>query len=336
MPLHRYAMRRDLARLSVVYLASKEDVMQSYEHTLCDATLLGGTSMTTVDTAISPSTALRTALRLAHSRALAELGLDAIGRVRFGWRDRSIGSVVEHAGARHWLRVVWARREQARGDWWTGNRDASAITGLSKPRVLDARAWEEGPLVYRAELMSLLPGRACASTPVLERTPGLDDSWWDELQRSLDVLAAITTDRRVLDPEVMRRRITVFFGIDIEVDQADWVPSHGDLHWNNLHRESFALADWEAWGLAPRGYDAAFLLGHSLAVPRVADQVARRFHDDLASAGGIVSQLYVMTKLLTRADAGEHVGLVPAVHRHVGRLLGTRMPLRRRTPIRAT
>lgn len=282
--------------------------------------------MTTVDTAISPSVALRTALRMAHSRALVDLGLDAIGRVRFGWRDRSIGSAVERAGSRQWLRVVWARREQAQGDWWTGNRDATSIRSVTKPRVLDARAWEEGPLVYRAELMSLLPGRTCASTSVLERNPGLDDGWWEELERSLGVLAETSTERRVLDPETMRRRITVFFGIDLDIDPDEWLPAHGDLHWNNLHREPFAIADWEAWGLAPRGYDAASLLGHSLAVRRAADQVARRFRSELESDGGVISQLYVMAKLLTRADAGEHKELVPFIHRHVGRLLGTRMP----------
>ncbi len=283
--------------------------------------------MTMVDMAISPSTALRTVLRMAHSRALAELGLDAIGRARFGWRDRSIGSAVEHAGSRHWLRVVWARREQAQGDWWTGNRDASsAVRGVAKPRVLDARAWEEGPLVYRAELMTLLPGRVCASTAVLDRAPLLDDAWWEELERSLGALSDTTTDRSVLDPDIMRRRITVFFGLDMEIDRAEWRPAHGDLHWNNLHRDPFAIADWEAWGLAPQGYDAAFLLGHSLAVPDAAAQIRRRFRTELESDGGVISQLYVMTKLLTRADAGEHVELVPLIHCHVGRLLGTRIP----------
>lgn len=282
------------------------------------------------------STPVRTALRLAHSRALADLGLDAIGRSRFGWRDRSIGSAVERAGSSYWLRVVWARSEWARSSWWVGNQDAMTITGVEKPRLIDARAWEEGPLVYRADLMSLLPGRVCAPTSVLERTPGLDETWWTALERNLDAVAATPTERTVLDSEIMRRRIGVFFGIDLDVDQDDWVASHGDLHWNNLHREPFAIADWESWGLAPRGYDPAFLLGHSLAVLHVADQIARRFRRDLETESGIVSQLYVMTKLLTRADAGEHVGLVPAVHRHVGRLLGTRVPLRRRAPARAT
>lgn len=293
--------------------------------------------MTTVDMAISPGTALRAVLRMAHSRALAELGLNAIGRARFGWRDRSIGSAVEHGGSRHWLRVVWARREQARGDWWTGNRDASsAIRDVTKPRVLDARAWEEGPLVYRAELMTLLPGRPCASTAVLDRAPALDDAWWEELERSLGALSDTTTDRSVLDPAIMRRRISVFFGIDMDIDPAQWLPAHGDLHWNNLHRDPFAIADWEAWGLAPQGYDAAFLLGHSLAVPDAAGQIRRRFRTDLESDGGVISQLYVMTKLLTRADAGEHTEIVPFIHRHVGRLLGTRIPLSRTSSRRDT
>ena len=282
--------------------------------------------MTIVSSAPPIGTSLRTALRMAHARALTEMGAAGLGRLRYGWRDRTVGSVVEHAGARVWLRVVRSRRAQAGGDWWTGNVDASTIVGVPKPRVLDVRAWEDGPLVYRAELMSLLPGRVCASTEVLERMPSLDDTWWDALGQSLETLAATTTERRVLDPETVQRRISVFFGIDLEVNPQAWVPSHGDLHWNNLHRDPFAIADWEAWGLAPQGYDAAFLLAHSLGVPRVADRIARRFRSDLESEGGVVSQLYVMTKMLARADAGENVALVPAVHRHVGRLLGTRAP----------
>lgn len=292
--------------------------------------------MIPVDTAPSISTLLRTVLRMAHTRAVTELGLLSLGRVRFGWRDRSIGSVVERAGTRLWLRIVWARREHARGDWWMGNHEASTITGVPKPRVLDARAWEEGPLVYRAELMTLLPGRACAPTAVLERVPALDDEWWSRLDRSLDALSETSTDRQTLDPEIMRRRIGVFFGIDLDIDPERWTASHGDLHWNNIHRDPFSIADWEAWGRAPRGYDAAFLLGHSLAVPQVAEQVTRRFRDDLESDGGIVSQLYVMTKLLTRADAGEHAHVVPFVHRHVARLLGTRMGVERRPSARTT
>ncbi|WP_372968449.1 hypothetical protein [Microbacterium sp.] len=292
--------------------------------------------MTTVETARSLGTLLRAVLRMAHDHAVAELGVAALGRVRFGWRDRSIGSVVERAGCRLWLRVVWARREQARGDWWTGNQEASGIGGVPKPRVLDARAWEDGPLVYRAELMSLLPGTACAPTAMLERAPRLDSTWWQGLENSLAALSEVETDRRVLDPDVVRRRITVFFGIEVEVDEDRWTPSHGDLHWNNLHREPFGIADWEAWGLAPRGYDAAFLLGHSLAVPQIAEQVTRRFRDDLESDGGIVSQLYVMTKLLTRADAGEHTQVLPFVHRHVGQLLGARRPLERSASVWTT
>lgn len=284
--------------------------------------------MTTVDSAPPISTSVRTAMRAAHARALSEMGARGLGRVRFGWRDRSIGSVVEHAGAQVWLRVVRSRRAQAGGDWWTGNLDASTLVGIPKPRVLDVRAWEDTSLVYRAELMSLLPGRACASSAVLERVPRLGDSWWDALVQSLGTVSRATTERRVLDPETVQRRISVFFGIDLDVDPSAWVPGHGDLHWNNLHCDPFAIADWEAWGLAPRGYDAAFLLGHSLGVPRIAERISRLFRADLESDGGVVSQLYVMTRLLARADAGENVALVPAVHRHVGRLLGARAPLR--------
>lgn len=267
---------------------------------------------------------LRTDLRTAHERALSELGLDAVGRVQIGRRERSISSVVQREGVYRWLRVVRARREWAHGPWWTGNQDAASLTGVAVPRLLDVRGWEDGPVVYRAELLSVLPGRVCAARPVIDRPPTVDDLWWRSLHTNLQHLSDANTDRRLLDPGVIRRRVAVFFGVDVRVDLVTWRPAHGELHWGNLRRDPFAIADWETWGLAPRGYDAAFLLGHSLASPRTADEIMRRFRDDLETDDGVTSQLYVMTKLLTRADGGEHGALVPLIHRHVDRLLGPR------------
>ncbi|MCI1019304.1 aminoglycoside phosphotransferase [Microbacterium sp. C5A9] len=267
---------------------------------------------------------LRADLRRAHERALAELGLDAVGRVQIGRRERSIGSAVRRGGSCWWLRVVRARREWARGPWWTGNQEAAALAGVAAPRMLEVRGWEDGAVVYRAEVSSMLPGRPCAPRAVIDRPPAVDEEWWNGLRSHLTRLADAPTERRALDPEVVRRRLAVFFGIDVRLDTAALLPAHGELHWRTVHRDPFGIADWEAWGLAPRGYDAAFLLGHSLAVPTIADEITHRFRDDLETDAGVVSQLFVMTKLLTRADGGEHGTLVPLIHRHVDRLLGAR------------
>ena len=265
---------------------------------------------------------LREMLRAAQERFLRERGLVRKGAPVFGWRDRSVGSAVDNAGELQWLRVVWARKEWARGSWWTGNQDADVIRAAAKSRVLEVSELEEGPLTYRFELMTYQPGRPCSPTPDLRAPLGVEVGWWDALEESLGAVARTITPRKAVDDVAIVRRIRVFFGVETSTDVGQWRASHGDLHWANLHAEPFSIVDWEAWGLAPRGYDAAFLLCHSLAVPDTADEIARRFAQDLATDEGIVSQLYVMTKMLTRADGGEFPELVAPIHRHADRLLG--------------
>lgn len=278
----------------------------------------------------------RSMLVAAFARAADEFGAVAVGDPAFGWRDRSLGGPVEHEGVRRWLRVVWARSEWARGAWWTGNSAADGITGVAKPRLLSVHEHSDGPVVVRGELMTDVGGRPCAPVPALRNDPGVDEGWWAELAQSMRALDGTITTRTVADPAAVRQRIAVFFGHEVETDLRSWRPSHGDLHWNNVHRGPFAMLDWEAWGLAPRGYDAAFLLCHSLAVPAVADDIAVRFRDDLETDDGVVAQLYVLTKLLTRADGGERLDLVAPIHRHVDRLLGRRSAVTRPAIPRST
>ncbi|MFF4412397.1 hypothetical protein ACFYY8_07670 [Streptosporangium sp. NPDC001559] len=46
------------------------------------------------------------------------------------------------------------------------------------------------------------------------------------------------------------------------------------------------MFDWEDWGMAPYGLDAASLWGASLAVPALADRVRSERRDDLESRDG--------------------------------------------------
>lgn len=275
-----------------------------------------------IETEPAPESEVRRMLRHALTRSVEELGASAVGEVVFGWRDRSIGCAVTRGDQRLWLRVVWSRAEWARGHWWTGNRDAGEIRSVAKPTVLEVSERGDGPTVVRAELMTLASGIPVSPTPELRAAPVVDDAWWSDLRHSLQMISRTSTTRTAVDPVGVRRRIAVFFGREVRTDVRRWRASHGDLHWNNLHAAPFSIVDWEAWGSAPRGYDAAFLLCHSLAIPEVAEEIAHRFRHDLETDDGVVSQLYVLTKLLTRADGGEHPELVAPIHRHADRLLG--------------
>jgi hypothetical protein len=80
----------------------------------------------------------------------------------------------------------------------------------------------------------------------------------------------------------------VFPGVETTVDE--WRTAHTDVHWANLTRDAY-LIDWEDWGKAPRGHDAACLWQSALPDAAVTAQVERVFADDLATRSGKLAQL---------------------------------------------
>jgi len=53
--------------------------------------------------------------------------------------------------------------------------------------------------------------------------------------------------------------------------QTDRPGVHGDFGWHDLTSPDCVILDWEDWGMAPRGYDAAILWHTSFAIPALAD-----------------------------------------------------------------
>lgn len=112
-----------------------------------------------------------------------------------------------------------------------------------------------------------------------------------QLNGSLDALAGqITT--RIATPDTVTitqarvtQEITSTFG-DLDTTLADWRPAHADLNWANVTGPMFCLFDWEDWGMAPRGLDAASLWGNSLAVPGLGERVWRERREDLEVGTG--------------------------------------------------
>ncbi|WP_143831849.1 hypothetical protein [Nocardiopsis sp. CNR-923] len=101
-----------------------------------------------------------------------------------------------------------------------------------------------------------------------------------------------------------------------------WVSAHGDLHWNNITSPECFLLDWEGWGMAPLGYDAATLYCHSLLVPEAAARVREEFSDVLDTLDGARSQLLVIARMLRRSTHGDYPALVTPLHRLADRLIG--------------
>ncbi|WP_289851334.1 transposase [Actinoallomurus purpureus] len=84
---------------------------------------------------------------------------------------------------------------------------------------------------------------------------------------------------------------------------------------------SDAVLDWEMWGRAPYGYDAATLYCHTLLQADVAQTVHDTFADMLDTPEGTRTQLFVITRMLFRADRGDYDDLVIPLHRHARSLL---------------
>jgi hypothetical protein len=177
---------------------------------------------------------------------------------------------------------------------------------VHKPVVDEVVEWNEADRRVRAELMTLAPGTRISEDMALRRPVELDHTWWEQLRSSLDALAAYATERVCLDEQFVHRRLLAAFGIQIDAAQLEWTTAHGDLHWANVTAPQCWLLDWESWGTAPTGYDAALLLGTSLLQSDIAAQVRAVFAEVLDTPGGQLAQLLAAAKLLSLVDYGDH------------------------------
>lgn len=241
----------------------------------------------------------------------------------FGWKDRSIATeAIASDGETVWLRVVSELSTWAFGEFWDGNKDAAAISGIAKPEVMGVLDWGCGDRRFRAELMTHVPHPPVSSTPELHRDPRLPDSWWTSLHASLDRLSRHMTDRvQASQPEVTRR-LRAYFADHVDPVIDMWACAHTDLHWNNLTHPQCYLLDWEGWGMAPVGYDAAMLYCHSLLVPDVATKVREEFAEELDTPDGARAQLLAIARMLGRSAQGDYPELVLPLHRLADELTG--------------
>ncbi|MFD3354835.1 hypothetical protein [Streptomyces fradiae] len=216
-------------------------------------------------------------------------------------KRRSVGALTDRDT---WVRVERRGLDRIGVQGGDGTASAEALRGIAKPAWLAGVAWrdEAEPVMWRADETELLPGAPVGSAVVAE-DPGLTEEWWAALNASLDTLAAqhtnriATPDTETLTQDLVTGTIhSVFPGVDTAV--ADWCPAHADLNWANMTAPAFCVFDWEDWGMAPRGLDAANLWGASLAVPTLADRVRSERRDDLESRDGRLMTLFVAAKIL--------------------------------------
>ncbi|WP_230204901.1 hypothetical protein [Parafrankia elaeagni] len=236
-------------------------------------------------------------------------------------------------GSPGWLRIAATEAGQQITTFWDGGRTAQQALPASIPRpalraIHDHHhdGWD-----YRAELYDRVHARPLAATTVPRRLTGSPKRhWFQALRRSLCILATVSTDRRTIEQSYLDDVMPRMLGEPITTAApAPWVTAHGDLHWANLCGPTLRVLDWEGWGLAPAGYDAATLHCHSLLIPTLAAQVRANFADVLSAETGRCAELAVIAEQLDAVHPGssfDHTWLLRARATH---LLGRPLPRRR-------
>ncbi|KOU17394.1 hypothetical protein ADK52_31915 [Streptomyces sp. WM6372] len=241
-------------------------------------------------------------------------------------KRRSLGSRTERGT---WVRIERRGFERIGAQGWNGTEAAAVLHGIVMPEWLRGVAWREPgePVMWRADELELVASPSVATGATVLEDPLLPDAWWEALNASLDALAAQRTPR-IATPDtvtITQEQVTqtlgeVFPGIaDMRIER--WAPAHADLTWANVMGPEFSIIDWEDWGMAPRGLDAATLWGNALAVPTLADRVHHERHADLESRDGKLMQLFFLSKIVGPHAYEEDPLLAPA-RKEAERLVG--------------
>lgn len=212
-------------------------------------------------------------------------------------KRRSIGLATDRDT---WVRIEMRRAEKMAGQGFNGPEAAGVLTGIAKPAWRASVAWAEPEtgLMWRADETDLVTAAPIKPGGILTADPQLPGIWWDTLNASLDALAGAETTRVATlhtVPITQTRvddEIRAVFGADVDTTIEQWMPAHADFAWANLTSPQCWILDWEDWGLAPRGLDAAMLWAASLAVTGLAEQVYELRRADLDSHDGQVMMLF--------------------------------------------
>lgn len=282
-------------------------------------------------------------MRSAHTAACDFLGATPDARPSggevqeaWGWRGRTLGRPVTGPCGPGWLRVVHSPLDKATGKLWTGPEDAERLLPRQVPRpcLRLVRQWTEGGNAYKAELYDRAVGETVSSIPALvTAVPLLTAAWWSDLRTALVSLSAVRTDRTAVRQAYLDRampKYLAFLGGPVPTVPRAWSTAHGDLHWANLTGPELGILDWEGWGIAPVGYDAALLHAYSVGVPQAAECVRHELAAVLDSESGRFAELAVITELLQSAERGDNVELVSALRQRAKEVWHRMMAVARR------
>ncbi|MDX6354458.1 MAG: hypothetical protein QOF98_1361 [Streptomyces sp.] len=247
----------------------------------------------------------------------------------WGWRGRTLSQTVTNRDGFAWMRIVCSPVGEANATFWDGSAEAEKAIpeAVPRPRLRDIHNWSEEQWQYRAELYDRVAARPASTSPMLNTEPDLPSSWWASIRTVLQDIADVPTNRLSVHQPFLDRAMPRLLGTPIDTTAPlPWSMSHGDFHWANLCAPNLQVFDWEGWGLAPTGYDAAVLHSHSLLVRSVAARVRSELAHILDTPSGRFAELVVITQLLHSTARGDNLELAGPLRARAAHLLGHGIP----------
>lgn len=190
-----------------------------------------------------------------------------------------------------WVRVERRQQWRIKSAAWIGLEAAATIQDVPKPAWYQSTTWADPTRdqVWRADELEFITSPSVKAAGGLTAAAALPESWWRDLRDSLATLGAYETERVGMAQAHLTKRIGQVFE-DVDTTVNEWRTAHTDLQWSNVTMDGHIL-DWEDWGTAPRGHDAATLWQVSLPDPALRTRVEREFAADLETRSGKLSQL---------------------------------------------
>jgi len=232
-----------------------------------------------------------------------QLTMDLEGVVK---KRRSVGFRSDRGT---WVRVECRGLERFDGQGW-GLEAAQVLHGVPVPRWHAGISWrdDERKVLWRADETQLIDQSPVGRATNAHRLP---ESWWESFDTAMDALAEHRTSRLAtpdcvpISVERVEATVRKVFPECAELSVEEWGTAHADMGWANLTGPTLWMLDWEDFGVAPRGLDAANIWAGSLAVPEIADKIFELRHRDLDSRTGRIMMLFKCAELLAWADERE-------------------------------
>ncbi|WP_432147354.1 hypothetical protein [Streptomyces sp. bgisy029] len=218
-------------------------------------------------------------------------------------KRRSVGM---RTGRNTWVRAERRSFQRIASQGGNGSEMAAVLRGVVMPRWHAGLTWrdEHEPVMWRADETDFVTGSPVGQAALMIEDPQLTNTWWAELTASLDALASqpapriATPDTESITQDLVDATISQVFPEVADLTIDEWAPAHADLTWANVMGPQFCIIDWEDWGTAPRGLDAATLWGNALAVPALAKRVWTERRPDLESRSGRLMALFTCAKIV--------------------------------------